>query len=75
MAMVTELVRVMTYCEELPPIHSLDPSSGKLNTLYFHLQKTHEHHNRQGVVLLSEVPTLKTAWSFDRVISVGNVII
>ena len=45
-------------------------SCNKLNTLYLHLQETHGHQTRQGVVLLWKVTTLKATWPFDYVTSV-----
>ena len=42
-------------------------SCGKLNTLYLHLQKTHEHQTRQGAGLQSETPILKVILPFDHV--------
>ena len=78
MPMLIKLIRVMTYRQELPTIKLHDSSMtrgllrlhGKLNKLYLHLQKTHEHQNRQGVGLLWETRTLKATWLFDHMINV-----
>ena len=69
MLMVTRLIRVVTYCKELPPINSHDPSAqlgghgrswDKFNTLYLHLHRTHGHHTGQDADLQLEAPIPKT---------------
>ena len=48
-----------------PKWSGLVRSRDKLNTLYLHLQKTHEHRN--WLDLSWEVPNLKAEWPFDHV--------
>ena len=40
-------------------------SRDKLNTLYLHLQKTHNHQIKQGTDLKWEAPIYKATWPFD----------
>ena len=53
--MAKKLITVVKYRKELPPINLHDPQWGghvrsrdKLNILYLHLQKIHDHQNRHG---------------------------
>ena len=40
-------------------------SRDKLNTLYIHLQKTHEHQTKEGDDWQWDAPILKATWPFD----------
>ena len=76
MPIVTKLIRVVRYREELPPINLDDPSmkwtcEPLLQIKYYH-QKTHGHQTRQSADLPSESPSLKATWLFDRVTSVRS---
>ena len=46
-------------------------SRDKLNTLYLHLQKNHEHQTNQSADSQWEAPILKAAWPFDHVTHVS----
>lgn len=41
-------------------------SRDKLNAIYLHLKKIHEHQTRQGFELPSDALTLKAIWHFDK---------
>ena len=76
MPMVTKLIRVMRYREELPPINLHDPSMKwtceALLQIKYYYQKTHGHQTRQGADLPWESPSLKATWLFDHVTSVRS---
>ena len=48
-------------------------SRDKLNTLYFHMKKTHRHQTRQGADLQRDVLILKATLFFDQVTNVKSL--
>ena len=69
MSVVTTSLRVLTYCEELPPLN-LHESSMRWSCeviLYLHLQKIHKQQARKKGDLSWEAPTIKITWPFDHV--------